>query len=133
MLFEKWTCLLIEHNQKTKWWRTTVGLEGMTIGIWLIMWANLFFAFGALCYSGRDVFSAIMDFWIIIAVISVVVAAVLQIKQKKGRIQDVPMLVSDRTLKVLLAVYILFPIVCGLCGFLMLLTHYLWGWFAFMD
>ena len=137
MFLDRMTYLLIDYNKKAPWWRSvaTGASEGSMIGFWIFMWLGpLILAFTILCFEPtNEVMIKCMNACISVLGISIIIAIWLGIRQRKGKIQDVPLSISDKTLKTILAIYIIVPVVFALFGFFVLLTHYYFGWFSFMD
>ena len=68
-----------------------------------------------------------------IAVIAIGIAIYLGIMQGKDKIIDEPCSISDHSLNIFLAIYLLVPFVICLFLFIMLATHYFFGWFTCLD
>ena len=63
-------------------------------------------------------------------IFSIILAIVLGIRQNRGKIKDVPISISDKTLKVILAIYIVLPLISVLVETFVLLTYNSYGWFS---
>ena len=129
--------LLIEYDNNAPWWRcvnTSVN-EGAIIGLSLFLWSNVIFILGIfLCAkTNSNTLSIILPAYFVMLCVSTVLSFALSIRQNKDKIEDVPISIPDKYLKVFLFIYIVVPVALALIGFLMLATHAFFGWFSFMD
>lgn len=132
--------LLIEYDDDAPWWRrvNTRVNEGAIIGLSLFLWSSVFFLLGIFLGAKTDsniyqLFSIILPAYFVMLCVSTVLSFALSIRQKRDKIEDVPISIPDKYLKVFLFIYIVVPVALALLGFLMLATHAFFGWFSFLD
>lgn len=137
MLFERMTYHLIKYNETAPWWRsTTYGREGMLIGAFLGLWGMAISGFVGLYFfmdTNRKVFMRCLFLSIALLVVGILLGVYLTIKQNKGKIENTSGRLSDRTAKIMLAVFIFATLALALMLFFILYTHYRFHWFSFMD
>ncbi len=129
--------LLIKYNQNAPWWRrvnTSVN-EGAIIGLSLFLWSCVIFMLGIFLGVKTDsnILSILLPAYLVMLCVSTVLSFTLSIRQNKDKIEDVPISIPDKYLKVLLFIYIVVPVALALFSFFMLATHTFFGWFSFMD
>ncbi len=129
--------LLIEYDDDAPWWRrvNTRVNEGAVIGLSLFLWSSVFFLLGIFLSAKTDsnILSILGPAYLVMLCVSTVLSIALSIRQKKDKIEDVPISIPDKYLKVLLFIYIVVPVALALFSFFMLATHTFFGWFSFMD
>lgn len=121
--------LLIEYDDNAPWWRrvNTRVNEGAVIGLSLFLWSSVFFLLGIFLSAKTDsnILSILGPAYLVMLCVSTVLSIALSIRQKKDKIEDVPISIPDKTLKRFLAAYIIVPIACILLGQLAALTYIL--------
>lgn len=129
-LIDRLIYLLIEHNKNSSIyaWLCIGFNEGTFIGFWIFMWIGIIlFPISFLLFK-----PTIELMCVILAglIFSIILAIVLGTRQNRGKIKDVPISISDKTLKVILAIYIVLPLISVLVETFVLLTYNSYGWFS---
>lgn len=129
-LIDRLIYLLIEHNKSSSIsaWLCIGFNEGTLIGIWFFMWIGVvLFPITFLLFKPT---AELMCVILAELIFSIILAIVLGIRQNRGKIKDVPISIPDKTLKVILAIYIVLPLISVLVETFVLLTYNSYGWFS---
>lgn len=136
-LLDRLIFLLIEYNKKAPRWRRIVGIanEGFIICITFFLWYMFLFLFSVifLMNSHPKIFELILYGIGIVLIITFIAGECFSIRQDRGKIENIPIFISDKYLKVFLAIFIIVPIALALIGFIMVASHAFFGWFSFMN
>lgn len=133
MLFERMTYHLIKYNKTAPWCRgVRSDSEGFMVGFFLCIWSYAILFIGVAIPETKTSHLCVNAFAALSA-FGFVIAFYLSIKQHKGKIKNKPILLSDKAVKIVLAMYLLVPLASGLISFFMLFSHHFFHWFSFMD
>ena len=104
--------------------------EGSMIGFWVFMWIGVILFPISFLFIKSMPTKELMIVMIAGLILGIILAIVLGIRQNRGKIKDIPISIPDKTLKVILAIYILFPLASLLFEAFVLLTYNSYGWFS---
>ena len=104
--------------------------EGSMIGFWVFMWIGVILFPISFLFIKPTPTKELMIVMIAGLILGIILAIVLGIRQNRGKIKDIPISIPDKTLKVILAIYILFPLASILSEAFVLLTYNSYGWFS---
>ena len=119
--------LLIKHNGFYVNWGFN---ESSMIGFWVFMWIGVILFPISFLFIKPTPTKELMIVMIAGLILGIILAIVLGIRQNHGKIKDIPISIPDKTLSVILAIYILFPLASILFEAFVLLTYNSYGWFS---
>lgn len=119
--------LLIKHNGFYVNWGFN---EGSMIGFWVFMWIGVILFPISFLFIKPILTKKLMIVIIAGLILGIILAIVLGTRQNRGKIKDVPISIPDKTLTIILTIYILFPLASLLFEAFVLITYNSYGWFS---